>query len=61
MARCEKLLTRSLSGIVGSIDGIAIKIVKPRRIADGVINPMNCYNRKCFFALNVLCVHCRFE
>lgn len=42
-----------MDGIVGAMDGIAIKIIRPRLRIDGVDNPQSYYNRKCFFALNV--------
>jgi hypothetical protein len=47
---------RPFGGIVGAIDGIAVRIIKPRAYLDGILNPVNYYNRKCFFALNVMCI-----
>ncbi len=45
-------MARVLTGIVGALDGIAIKIMKPK-IRDGIFNPLNYFNRKYFFSLNV--------
>lgn len=46
-----RLTRHVLRGIVGAIDGLAVKIIKPH-ICE-VPDPMAYYNRKGFFALNV--------
>ena len=42
-----------MHNIVGAIDGIAVKIRKPRVRSDKVSNPDSFFCRKGFFALNV--------
>jgi hypothetical protein len=50
-----------LSGIIGAIDGLAVRIRAPSPTRDGVEDPGNCYCRKGFHALNVqaICDSCK--